>query len=155
MRFHSHVGTLRVESVSERDHDLRSADDVDAYVGGQVRVRRMMLGISQEQLGEALGLTFQQIQKYEKGQNRIGAGRLYRISQILSVPVEFFYQGLPSAEDTAEARDAAERNAEVQRFLASAEGHGLTTAFLRIKDAATRRRLIDLVNTIASGAENV
>ena len=108
-----------------------------------------MLGISQEQLGEALGLTFQQIQKYEKGQNRIGAGRLYRIAQILSIDVQYFYEGLPVATETGDTRAAAQRSAEVQRFLASPEGHALTTAFLRINDAATRRRLIELVNTIA------
>lgn len=109
----------------------------------------MTLSVSQEQLGESLGLTFQQIQKYEKGQNRIGAGRLYRIAQILSVPVEFFYEGLPSAgADLARAK-AVERSAEIQQFLASPEGHALSAAFLRITDSATRRRIVDLVSTIA------
>lgn len=132
--------------------DVRAADDVDAYVGGRVRLRRMALGISQEQLGDALGLTFQQVQKYEKGQNRIGAGRLYRISQILSAPIEYFYEGLPSFEETDPSRQATERQNEVQQILASPEVYAMAMAFLRIEDKATRRRLIDLVTTI-SGEE--
>ncbi|MEM9139523.1 MAG: helix-turn-helix transcriptional regulator [Pseudomonadota bacterium] len=128
---------------------MKAADSIDAHVGSRVRLRRMTLSVSQEQLGESLGLTFQQIQKYEKGQNRIGAGRLYRIAQILSVPVEFFYEGLPSAgADLARAK-AVERSAEIQQFLASPEGHALSAAFLRITDSATRRRIVDLVSTIA------
>ena len=130
---------------------VRAADDVDAYVGSRVRIRRMTLGISQEQLGAALGLTFQQIQKYEKGQNRIGAGRLFRIAQILSVPVQFFYEGLPMTGLDDDADDVAERTAMVQAFLASVEGHALSMAFLKIVDVPTRRRIVDLVNTIAKG----
>ena len=128
---------------------MKAADDIDAYIGSRVRLRRMTLSISQEQLGEALGLTFQQIQKYEKGQNRIGAGRLYRIAQILSVPVEFFYEGLPVIGRSEMDSVAAARNAEIQRFLASSDGHALSTAFLQINDTATRRRIVELVNTIA------
>lgn len=131
---------------------MRSADDVDAFVGSRVRIRRMTLGISQEHLGTALGLTFQQVQKYEKGQNRIGAGRLYRISQILSVPVQFFYEGLPSEHLEDDSADVAERTASVQAFLASSEGHALSMAFLKINDLPTRRRIVDLVSTIAKGA---
>ena len=112
----------------------------------------MTLGISQEQLGSALGLTFQQVQKYEKGQNRIGAGRLFRIAQILSVPVQFFYEGLPVTGDDDESEDVAERTASVQAFLASNEGHALSMAFLKIDDVPTRRRIVDLVSTIAKGA---
>lgn len=111
----------------------------------------MTLGISQEQLGASLGLTFQQIQKYEKGQNRIGAGRLFRIAQILSVPVQFFYEGLPTAEDGEDAEDVTRRTASMQAFLASTEGHALSMAFLKIDDLPTRRRIIDLVSTIAKG----
>lgn len=130
---------------------VRSADDVDAFVGSRVRIRRMTLGISQEQLGAALGLTFQQVQKYEKGQNRIGAGRLFRIAQILSVPVQYFYDGLPTADAEEDTDDVAERTASVQAFLASAEGHALSMAFLKIDDVPTRRRIVDLVSTIAKG----
>ena len=131
---------------------VRAADDVDAFVGSRVRIRRMTLGISQEHLGAALGLTFQQVQKYEKGQNRIGAGRLFRIAQILSVPVQYFYEGLPATIAEDEEGDVAERTASVQAFLASNEGHALSMAFLKIEDVPTRRRIVDLVNTIAKGA---
>jgi transcriptional regulator with XRE-family HTH domain len=130
---------------------LKAADDIDAYVGSRVRLRRMTVGVSQEQLGEALGLTFQQVQKYEKGQNRIGAGRLYRIAQILSTPVEFFYEGLPPTATEAEAGPIFERSAEIQTFLASPEGHALCFAFQRIRNPSTRRRIVDLVETIANG----
>lgn len=127
---------------------VRAADDVDAYVGGRVRLRRMALGVSQEQLGDALGLTFQQVQKYEKGQNRIGAGRLYRISQILSTPVAYFYEGLPMHQETDPSRMVSERQIEVQKVLASPEVYELAIAFQQIVDKATRRRLVDLVTTI-------
>lgn len=131
---------------------MRSADDVDAFVGSRVRIRRMSLGISQEQLGSALGLTFQQIQKYEKGQNRIGAGRLFRIAQVLSVPVQFFYEGLPAIEGGMDTEELTQQTASLQAFLASAEGHALSMAFLKIDDLPTRRRIVDLVSTIAKGA---
>lgn len=143
---HRFAGPLTTTIASK---NLKAADDIDAHVGSRVRLRRMTLNISQEQLGEALSLTFQQIQKYEKGQNRIGAGRLYKIAQILSVPVEFFYEGLPVAGSTDPSDSTAIRSAEIQRFLASPDGHALSTAFLKIADPATRRRIVDLVNTIA------
>lgn len=109
----------------------------------------MTLGLSQEQLGEALGLTFQQVQKYEKGQNRIGAGRLYRIAQALSVPIEFFFQGLPPSAAKPDTDAVIERNTEIQAFIASTDGHVLALAYQRIKDPATRRRVLELVNAIA------
>jgi transcriptional regulator with XRE-family HTH domain len=127
---------------------VRSADEVDAHVGRRLRQRRIALGISQEQLGSELGLTFQQVQKYEKGQNRISAGRLYRIAAILSVSVEHFFEGI--ANGTAGARRSGmSGQAEVNAFLASPEGLALTAGFMKISDAATRRRIVDLVNTIA------
>jgi transcriptional regulator with XRE-family HTH domain len=113
-----------------------------------LRQRRIALGISQEQLGAELGLTFQQIQKYEKGQNRISAGRLYKLAVILSVSVEYFFEGL--ANSTGAGKEGrAPRDVEIQAFLASPEGQALTAGFMRITDAATRRRIVDLVNTIA------
>jgi transcriptional regulator with XRE-family HTH domain len=107
----------------------------------------MMLGMSQEKLGDALGLTFQQVQKYEKGANRIGASRLQQISQILQVPVSFFFEGAPSqrSERTGEAPSPT----YVSDFLATSEGLALTKAFVRIKDAKLRRRIVDLVEQIA------
>jgi transcriptional regulator with XRE-family HTH domain len=109
--------------------------------------------MSQEHLGNAIGLTFQQIQKYEKGLNRIGAGRLYRIAKVLSAPVAFFYDGLPCTSEDADGDGVADaRSAEIQAFLSSTEGQQLAHAFQRIEDGPTRRRIIDLVNTI-SGRE--
>lgn len=132
---------------------MKSADTVDAYVGSRVRLRRMTINMSQEKLGQALGLTFQQVQKYEKGLNRIGAGRLYRIGLILSVPVSYFFEGLPDQSDQEEDSEAVRRSVETQSFLSSPEGLALSRAFLRIEDRATRRRLVDLVNTIANGEQ--
>ena len=131
---------------------MKSVDEVDAFVGSRVRFRRVTIGMSQEHLGNAIGLTFQQVQKYEKGLNRIGAGRLYRIAQVLTVPVEFFYEGLPRPDDETAGDGADARGAEIQAFLSSTEGQQLATSFQRIPDGPTRRRIIDLVNTI-SGRE--
>jgi transcriptional regulator with XRE-family HTH domain len=126
----------------------KSANEIDAHIGSRVKLRRMAIGMSQEQLGQALGLTFQQVQKYEKGLNRIGAGRLYRIAQVLDVPVSSFFEGLPEAGGDSSAEEIA-NTAELMSFLASIEGYQLSTAFSRIEDAATRRRLVDLIRTIA------
>jgi transcriptional regulator with XRE-family HTH domain len=123
---------------------------IDRHVGSRVRMRRMMLGMSQEKLGDALGLTFQQVQKYEKGANRIGASRLQQISQILQVPVSFFFEGVPSQRsDRAEGFGEAPSPAYVSDFLATSDGLALTKAFVRIKDAKLRRRIVDLVEQIA------
>ena len=128
---------------------MRSADEVDAHVGRRLRQRRTALGISQEQLGTQLSLTFQQIQKYEKGQNRISAGRLYKIAQILSVPVEHFFEGLGSTNHAHARHGGMPGDVDVGAFLSSPEGLALTAGFMKISDAATRRRIVDLVNTIA------
>lgn len=124
---------------------------IDRHVGSRVRMRRMMLGMSQEKLGDALGLTFQQVQKYEKGANRIGASRLQQISQILQVPVSFFFEGAPSSQrsDRVEGFSEALSPAYVSDFLATSDGLALTKAFVRIKDAKLRRRIVDLVEQIA------
>ncbi len=132
---------------------MKSVDEVDAFVGSRVRFRRVTIGMSQEHLGNAIGLTFQQVQKYEKGLNRIGAGRLYRIAQVLSVPVAFFYEGLPSTDEGGDTEQADVRSAEIQAFLSTPEGQQLAHAFQQIDDSPTRRRILDLVNTI-SGRDN-
>jgi transcriptional regulator with XRE-family HTH domain len=130
----------------------KAPNPTDKHVGARVRMRRMMLGMSQEKLGDALGLTFQQVQKYEKGTNRIGASRLQQISQILQVPVSFFFEGAPSAvtigrhEGTGEAPSPA----YVSDFLATSDGLALTKAFMRIEDSKLRRRIVDLVEQIAT-----
>jgi transcriptional regulator with XRE-family HTH domain len=111
-------------------------------------MRRMMLGMSQEKLGDALGLTFQQVQKYEKGTNRIGASRLQQISHILQVPVSFFFEGAPQLAGQAGLGEAPSP-AYVADFLATSDGLALTKAFMRIKDSKLRRRIVDLVKQIA------
>lgn len=134
---------------------IKTADSIDAHIGGRVRLRRMTAGVSQEQLGAALGVTFQQIQKYEKGLNRIGAGRLYRISQVLDAPISFFYEGLPHLNGSSAGgelgigAEAHRESTELLNFLSTPEGYALSRSFSRIDDAATRRRLVDLVRTIA------
>src|SRR3569623_1579355 len=121
----------------------------DKYVGSRVRMRRIMLGLSQEKLGDALGLTFQQIQKYEKGTNRIGASRLHQIADILQVPVSFLFEGGPSSSTSGEGLGEAPSPAYVSDFLATSEGLALTRAFTKITDAKLRRSIVDLVDQIA------
>lgn len=122
----------------------------DKHVGSRVRMRRMMLGMSQEKLGDALSLTFQQVQKYEKGTNRIGASRLQQIAHFLQVPVAFFFEGAPElpAHGMGGVVDAPSP-AYVSDFLATTDGLALTKAFMRIKDPKLRRRIVDLVSQIA------
>jgi transcriptional regulator with XRE-family HTH domain len=130
----------------------KAPNPIDKHVGSRVRMRRMMLNMSQEKLGDALGLTFQQVQKYEKGTNRIGASRLQQISNILQVPVEFFFEGAQNIAGVTRPEGAAEAPspAYVADFLASADGLALTKAFMRISDLKLRRRIVDLVEQIAT-----
>jgi transcriptional regulator with XRE-family HTH domain len=127
----------------------KAPNPIDKHVGSRVRMRRMMLGMSQEKLGDALGLTFQQVQKYEKGTNRIGASRLQQISHILQVPVSFFFDGAPTLSGRPSAVEEAPSPAYVSDFLATSDGLALTKAFVRIKDPKLRRRIVDLVEAIA------
>jgi len=130
----------------------KAPNPTDKHVGARVRMRRMMLSMSQEKLGDALGLTFQQVQKYEKGTNRIGASRLQQISQILQVPVAFFFEGAPAAQTIGRHDSMAEAPspAYVSDFLATSDGLALTKAFMRIEDSKLRRRIVDLVEQIVS-----
>jgi transcriptional regulator with XRE-family HTH domain len=130
----------------------KAPNPIDKHVGSRVRMRRMMLGMSQEKLGDSLGLTFQQVQKYEKGTNRIGASRLQQISHILQVPVSFFFEGAPHLQGgpRAEGLGEAPSPAYVSDFLATSDGLALTKAFMRIADSKLRRRIVDLVEQIAS-----
>lgn len=113
-----------------------------------------MIGMSQEKLGELLGITFQQIQKYEKGSNRVGASRLQAIASILSTPVSFFFEDAPGQETSQPAGFAEDASANyVVDFLSSAEGLQLNRAFARIGDAKVRRRIIDLVKSLADDDE--
>jgi transcriptional regulator with XRE-family HTH domain len=127
----------------------KAPNPIDKYVGSRVRMRRMMLGMSQEKLGGALGLTFQQVQKYEKGANRIGASRLQQISLILQVPVAFFFEGAPPPPGKPAAMGDAPSPAYVTDFLATTDGLTLTKAFMRLKNAKLRRRIVELVEEMA------
>ncbi len=143
-----------VEELDPDDRGSRRANPIDVHVGSRVRLRRMLLGMSQEKLGEHLGLTFQQIQKYEKGINRIGASRLFDLARVLGVPVQFFYEELPVSEGDAVA-GFGERPAEsyAVEFLGSREGLELNKAFARIKDPRVRRSIVELVRSFAGDAD--
>jgi transcriptional regulator with XRE-family HTH domain len=126
---------------------------IDRHVGARVRMRRMMVGMSQEKLGEALGLTFQQVQKYEKGANRISASRLQQISESLGIPLSYFFKGAP-VSDAAAASGFAEGGSEesyASDFVMTAEGLSLNRAFARIADAKVRKKIVDLVVALSEG----
>jgi transcriptional regulator with XRE-family HTH domain len=127
----------------------KAPNPTDKHVGSRVRMRRMMLSMSQEKLGGALGLTFQQVQKYEKGTNRIGASRLQQISHVLQVPVAFFFEGAPTPHGQPVGATGAPSPTYVSDFLATSDGLALTKAFMRIKEPRLRRRIVDLVEEIA------
>ena len=128
----------------------KNPNPIDIHVGSRVRMRRMMVGMSQEKLGEALGLTFQQIQKYEKGANRIGASRLHQIASALGVQIEFFYEGAPVPEGEAPTGFAEDPNPPYMTdFLSTADGLQLMRAFVRVRDSRVRKRIVDLVEALA------
>ena len=131
----------------------KAPNPVDRHVGSRVRMRRMMLSMSQEKLGDALDLTFQQVQKYEKGTNRIGASRLQQIAHILQVPVSFFFDGAPTSNPDADSNVSNLSPAFLSDFLATSEGLALTKAFLRIKEPKLRRCIVNLVEEIAGEAD--
>ena len=133
----------------------KQPNPIDIHVGSRIRLRRTMLGMSQEKLGEALGITFQQVQKYEKGTNRVGASRLQNIAAILGVPVSFFFEDAPGENGEASATGMSENSsAYVVNFLSSSEGLQLNRAFVKISDPRVRRRIIDLVKALAAEAED-
>lgn len=137
----------------------RRANPMDVHVGTRVRLRRMLLGMSQEKLGEHLGLTFQQVQKYEKGVNRIGASRLFDLAKVLGVPVQFFYDEAPAGthgQASEPMTGFAEQPGEsyVVEFLGSRDGLELNKAFARIKDSKVRRTIVDLVRSLAGEEES-
>jgi transcriptional regulator with XRE-family HTH domain len=131
----------------------KQPNPIDVHVGSRLKLRRTMMGMTQEKLGDALGVTFQQVQKYEKGANRIGASRLQEISRILDVPVSFFFEDAKQAIEPQVGRMEFGFAEEVSAFDvprgSSSEAHALAKAFTRISDARIRRRVIDLVETLA------
>jgi transcriptional regulator with XRE-family HTH domain len=132
----------------------KAPNPVDKHVGSRVRMRRIMLGMSQEKLGEGLGLTFQQIQKYEKGSNRIGASRLQQICDILRIPVSFLFEGVPGGTINAEGMTEPASPAYVADFLATAEGLALVRAFTEITNIKLRRAIVDMVELIGESKDD-
>lgn len=129
----------------------KKPNPVDAHVGSRVRLRRMLLGMSQERLGESMGLTFQQVQKYEKGVNRIGASRLFQIAKILDVPVQFFFEEAPQFDGSAPSGMAEpESETFILEFLNSREGLELNRAFVKISDPKVRKSVVDLVRSLSN-----
>ena len=128
----------------------KQANPIDGQVGNRVRLRRMLIGMSQERLGELLGLTFQQVQKYEKGVNRIGAGRLFEVSRILGVPIDYFYEGVVGQR---EGFAESEASPPVIEFISTGEGLQLSLAFMKIKDPKLRKRVLDLVKQMAEDVD--
>jgi transcriptional regulator with XRE-family HTH domain len=131
---------------------------VDVHVGGRVRLRRTLLGLSQEKLGEAVGLTFQQIQKYERGANRIGASRLFEFSRILEVPVSFFFDDMPEGHTVVDGRIAWGLAEQPQvplepDPLTRRETLELVRAYYRIGDPSVRRRLFELTKSLGNGED--
>jgi transcriptional regulator with XRE-family HTH domain len=134
--------------------EKKAPNPVDKHVGGRMRMRRMMLAMSQGKLGDALGLTFQQVQKYEKGTNRIGASRLQQIAHILQVPVAFFFEGAPDASVPRRSHGSALSIAQIDDFVSDSNGLRLIGAFMRIDNAALRRKIVMLVQEIAGDDGN-
>ena len=133
----------------------KKPNPIDIHVGSRVRLRRMLLSMSQEKLGDQMGLTFQQIQKYEKGTNRIGASRLHHISQILEVPVQFFFDDAPLIAGQTEGGGMSEPKMEnfLYEFISTRDGLELIRAFVSIQDPKIRKRVVDLVRTLSNEDE--
>ncbi len=126
----------------------RSPAEVDMHVGARIRMRRRFLGLTQQTLAESLGLTFQQVQKYERGANRVSASKLYDIARALQAPVPYFFEGLAdTGSEEADAARGAERN--IRDFLMTAEGQELATLYPRISQSRLRRQVLELVRAIA------
>ncbi len=126
----------------------REPNPVDRHVGSRVRLRRQILNMSQEKLGDELGVTFQQVQKYERGTNRIGAGRLWTLARVLEVPVGFFYEGVNTSA-AASGFAEGDQTPIINDFLQSSDGVALAQAFSRITDPKVRRRVLELVRSLA------
>ena len=130
--------------------ETKKPNPIDVHVGSRVRLRRTMLGFSQEKLGENLGITFQQVQKYEKGTNRIGASRLQQIAGVLNTPVAFFFEDAPKPQQSSDAGFAESEPVNyVVDFLSSTEGLQLNRAFVKIKDPQVRKKIVDLVKSLS------
>lgn len=121
----------------------KSPTEIDRHIGKRIRARRIAMGISQEKLGDLLGLTFQQVQKYEKGVNRVGASRLLNIAQILGVEIEYFFVGLPDAAKMQSSTDRA-----FEKVITTSEGVRLLEAFATVDDIRIQRKIVDLIELV-------
>jgi transcriptional regulator with XRE-family HTH domain len=130
----------------------KSPNPTDKHVGTRVRMRRLMLGLTQTELANALGITFQQIQKYEKGVNRISAGKLQQLSSLLQAPIPFFFEGLPSAPEKPVKKDDGPLPSDVFQFLATSDGVSLAKAFMQIKSPKLRHCIVSLAEELTSKA---
>ena len=132
---------------------------VDVHVGGRVRLRRTLLGMSQEKLGEAIGLTFQQVQKYERGANRIGASRLWDLSRVLECPISFFFEEMDESTASASPRNLNVESADIEPPesdpMAKRETLELVRAYYRIKDYHVRRRIYELAKSLSTAEESI
>ncbi len=128
----------------------KSPNPIDKYVGSRIRMQRLLIGMSQEKLGDAIGLTFQQVQKYEKGTNRVGASRLQQISLALGVTPGFFFEDLPGAAGDRRANEADPTLNFVSDFLATSDGLALIKGFIRISSPKVRRAIVALVEQVGS-----
>ena len=125
-------------------------NSIDVHVGARIRLRRRTIGMSQETLADGLGITFQQVQKYEKGMNRVGASRLQNIAEILNVPIPYFFEESPGM--LGESADTAAN--ELNEFMSSKEGLALASAFLAIEDKRVRQNVLNLLRSLAPLGSN-
>jgi transcriptional regulator with XRE-family HTH domain len=133
-------------------HAPRSANPVDVHVGARIRLRRQVMKMSQERLGDQLGVTFQQVQKYERGTNRVGASRLWRLSQVLDVPVGFFFDGLTNEIEAGEFSDN-DQMPIVYDFINSSDGVALAKAVSHIDNKDVRRQVLELARSLARASK--
>ena len=131
----------------------RGPNTIDKHVGARVRMRRLMVGMSQGKLGEALDVTFQQVQKYEKGANRIGASRLQQLARVLEVPPAFFFDGAPSGDGSAAGFAESIGSSHSVDFALTSEGLQLNRAFAAVRDPKVRKRILDLVESLSATPE--
>ena len=132
-------------------HAPRSPNPIDIHVGTRVRLRRQVMKMSQEKLGDQLGVTFQQVQKYERGANRVGASRLWKMSQVMEVPVGFFFDGLDQIGAVTEFAED-DQMPIVYDFINSTDGVSLAKAVSQIKNKAVRRQILELARSLAKDA---
>ena len=122
-------------------------NSIDKHVGSRVRMRRLVLGFSQTRLAEAIGITFQQVQKYENGRNRVGASRMQQIANFLQVPPAFFFEGLPGQSKT---NGSASTSSYVTEFTSTRDGLALMKAFMLLKSATLKRAIVHLVEELSA-----